>query len=361
MSSVERVTEMDDRLEFDLKQFDLSLVNGLRRIILTKIPSLVIRGFPHNENLIEIETNTTKYNNEYLKHRLSCIPILISNQAQFKKITKDYVLKLHFKNETTDKMVLTTKHMKLYNKDGKAVKYKEGKNIFLEPPIPICYLYPRITETEPAEEFKATIQLSVGTAKEDSCWNMVSKCLFFNIEDTEKNEKILENIPAEKQKDFILLDAQRNYVPNEYTFVLQSIGVYSNKEIVQIACKHMVDTFTEFAEHLTKITIKSYVPNIPVEGPIHIYKKKLMENDIMYIVKLEEDDYTYGKLIEKYTYNHHQGLFKFIAFKKEHPHDKHSLIQMVYMEPNSDNHFIQLLLDMFKKIQMDIQRIKLDS
>lgn len=365
MSSIviDNVSELENRLEFDLKNVDLSVVNGLRRIILTKIPSLVIRGFPHQDNLINIETNTTKYNNEYLKHRLSCIPILI--QSNFKKIIKDYVLKVHCKNETTEKMTLTTEHIKMYNKEGKVVKYKEAKqtkSIFLEPPIPICYLYPRITAIEPLEEFKATIQLSIGTAKEDACWNMVSKCLFFNIEDNDKNEKILQSLPAEKHIDFKLLDAQRQYLPNEYTFVLETVGVYKNKDIVNMASLHIINTFNEFTEHLPKITIKAYVPNIPVEGPIHIYKKKMVENDIMYIIKLEEDDYTYGKLIEKYIYNYYNSVFKFIAFKKEHPHDKHSLIQLVYLEQNADldHTVVKLLLDIFKKIQVDFQHIKLD-
>jgi len=43
----------------------------------------------------------------------------------------------------------------------------------------------------------------------------------------------------------------------------------------------------------------------------------------MFILQLENDDYTFGKLIEKYLYNYKSEWFKFIAFKKEHPHDKH--------------------------------------
>lgn len=363
---VDSITEIEDHMEFDLKNVDLSVVNGLRRIILTKIPSLVIRGFPHDANLIQIETNTTKYNNEYLKHRLSCIPILVSNTNSFKKLMKDYILKIHLKNDTNDKVVLTTKHIKLYNKEGKVVNYKEGtqvKNIFLEPPIPICYLYPKISDSEPYEEFKASITLSIGTAKEDACWNMVSKCLFFNIEDDETNEKIMKNLPEEKHTDFKLLDAQRHYLPNQYRFILETIGVYKNKEIIKMATIHIVDTFNTFIEYLNEVVIKTYVPNIPVEGPFHIYKKKVIDNDIMYIIKLEEDDYTYGKLIEKYMYNKHKDIFKFVSFKKEHPHDKHSLVQVVYIEHNSesDHTLKQLLLDIFKQIQIDFRNIKVNE
>lgn len=353
---IDSVTELENHLEFDFKDIELSLVNGLRRIILTQIPSLVIRGFPHNENLIDITKNNTKYNNEYLKHRLSCIPILVSKQSQFKKIINDFVLKVNLKNDTNDKMTLTTEHIKLYNHAGKAVTYK-GK-LFLEPPIPICYLYPRISQSDPYEEFSATIKLSIGTAKEDSCWNMVSKCLFFNKEDSDENDKLLESMPPEHQEDFKLLEAQRNYLPNEYTFVIESVGVYNNKEILTMACSILIENLELFVQHMSEVNIKAYVPNIPLDGPYHIYKKKLADNDILYIIKLEHDDYTYGKLIEKYIYKKYASLFKFIAFKKEHPHDKHSLVQMVFLEKDSDDILKQKLLEIFNDIKIDLIHIQ---
>ena len=49
---------------------ELSVVNSLRRVALSSIPCLVFRGFPHKENLINITKNTSKFNNEYLKHRI---------------------------------------------------------------------------------------------------------------------------------------------------------------------------------------------------------------------------------------------------------------------------------------------------
>lgn len=358
MSSIviDSVTELENHLEFDFKQIDLSLVNALRRIILTEIESLVIRGFPHNENLIEITKNNTKYNNEYLKHRLSCIPITVSKQSQFKKMMNDFVLKVNLKNDTNDKMTLTTEHMKLYNNAGKLVTYK-GK-LFLEPHIPICYLYPRISQSDPYEEFSATIKFSLGKAKEDACWNMVSKCLFFNKEDSDKNDTLVESIPDEEKTDFKLLDAQRNYLPDEYTFVIESVGVYKNKEILNMACSILINHLEGFVQHMGDVNIKAYVPNIPVEGPYHIYKKKLADNDILYIIKLEHDDYTYGKLIEKYMYNKYGSLFKFIAFKKEHPHDKHSLVQITFLENNSDESLKQKLLEVFNAIKIDLIHIQ---
>jgi len=356
--------DSDTRLEFELNNVDLSVVNGLRRVILTEIDSLVIRGFPHKENLIHIKTNKTKYNNEYLKHRLSCIPLLVSNRSSFEKFKNDYVLKIDVKNETTDKMTLTTNDIKLFNKD-KLVSFKEGskqKSLFYEDPIPICYLYPKISENDPCEEFVAEIKLSVGNAKEDACWNMVSKCLFFNTEDPEEVEKRLEQIPEEGKMDFKLLNAQRYFVPNHYTFVVESVGVYTNKEIVRHACTRILETIHTFMEELASMLIKQFVPNIPVEGLFHIYEKVIGENDKMYIIQLEKDDYTYGKLIEKYLFNHNNGLFKFVAFKKEHPHDKHSLVQIVFTEydKDSDDVLKNILRDIFVLITTDFNKIKED-
>ena len=45
----------------------------LRRIILSNIETLVFKGT--NDSMV-IHKNTTKFNNEYMKHRLMNIPIL---------------------------------------------------------------------------------------------------------------------------------------------------------------------------------------------------------------------------------------------------------------------------------------------
>jgi hypothetical protein len=350
---VEKTFESKERLEIEFKHIDLSVVNALRRIVLTDIDSLVIRGFPHKENKINILSNKTKYNNEYLKHRLSCIPIYISNTNNFNKLIQDYVLKINVKNDTTMKMILTTDDIYLYTKDGKKINYKESgktKKIFEELPIPICYLYPRISENDPYEEFVAEIQFSIGNAKQDACWNMVSKCLFYNTEDKEKIDTLLQSMPEEKRRDFELLDAQRYFIPNHYNFVIETIGVYTNTQIMNKACQCILDTFTLYLEHL---------PQLDKKERLYIYEHTI-EQDKMYIMKLVEDDYTYGKLIEKYMYNYNGALFKFIAFKKEHPHDKHSLIQMVFMEKDEENKqtLIKLLNQIFMKIYDDFKVIQ---
>ena len=69
--------EKDGLLTFTLSNINVSIANGLRRTILSDIPVIAFKTFPHAENRAEFITNTSRFNNEILKQRLGCIPIHI--------------------------------------------------------------------------------------------------------------------------------------------------------------------------------------------------------------------------------------------------------------------------------------------
>ena len=52
--------------EFLLEGTDVSVANALRRVILADVPSIAIE-------LVEIESNTTVFNDEFIAHRLGLI------------------------------------------------------------------------------------------------------------------------------------------------------------------------------------------------------------------------------------------------------------------------------------------------
>ena len=74
-------TQDDQYLRFTLENVNTSIANGLRRIILSEIPCVVFRTSPYEKNLVNIEINTSRMNNELIKQRLSCIPIHIKDTA----------------------------------------------------------------------------------------------------------------------------------------------------------------------------------------------------------------------------------------------------------------------------------------
>ena len=67
-------------LEFTLRNIDVSIANAIRRTILSDIPTIAFKTFPHDKNLAIIHKNTSRLNNEILKQRLACIPIHIKDQ-----------------------------------------------------------------------------------------------------------------------------------------------------------------------------------------------------------------------------------------------------------------------------------------
>ena len=64
-------------LSFKIHGLSPSFVNALRRTILTNIPNI---GFGYEpEKTIEIKTNTSGLNDEFIAHRLSLIPVMIDD------------------------------------------------------------------------------------------------------------------------------------------------------------------------------------------------------------------------------------------------------------------------------------------
>ena len=49
----------------------------------------------------------------------------------------------------------------------------------------------------------------------------------------------------------------------------------------------------------------------------------------MYYLRIENDDYTIGKLIEKYLYYMYEEIY-YVSFKKDHPHDTHCFVHFAY-------------------------------
>jgi DNA-directed RNA polymerase II subunit RPB3 len=77
-----RIRDMkDDVLKFELRDTDASIANALRRIMIAEVPTLAI-------DLVEIETNSSVLNDEFLAHRLGLIPI-VSDRAMEMRLSRD--------------------------------------------------------------------------------------------------------------------------------------------------------------------------------------------------------------------------------------------------------------------------------
>ena len=62
-------------MTFTLSNTNYSIANSIRRTLLSDIPVVAFRTLPYTENMCNIIENTTRFNNEMTKQRLSCVPI----------------------------------------------------------------------------------------------------------------------------------------------------------------------------------------------------------------------------------------------------------------------------------------------
>ena len=74
--------ETKNVLTFTMSNANVSVINALRRTILADIEVVCMKTSPYHEGLITFEENTCRFNNEILKHRLSCIPVHLKDVTE---------------------------------------------------------------------------------------------------------------------------------------------------------------------------------------------------------------------------------------------------------------------------------------
>ena len=331
--------ETDDySFKFTLSDINVSIANALRRTILSDIPLIVFRTTPNEENKCNIITNTSRLNNEIIKQRLSCIPIHIKDVEEFP--LNNYILEVNVENTTDTIMFVTTENFVIKEKNtGKPLPRDKVLEIF--PPdditgyfIDFVRLRPRVSDEIPGEKIYLICEFDVGNAKEDGMFNAVSTCSYGftqnadaqDIELARKIQQFKNEGKNEKEIDFEvknwkLLDAKRIYKKDSFDFVVQTIGVYTNNEIVDIACKILIINLRELNAIIEKDELE--ITN----------SDNTMAN--CFDVILENQDYTLGNVIEYFLFSKffETNIISFCGFKKMHPHDNYSVIRLAYKKP----------------------------
>ena len=370
-------------LTFTLENCDVSVANALRRIIVSDVNQYVFRTFPHSENRAEFTVNTTRLHNEILKQRLGCIPIHHLHTVDgFGNEYKNYVVEVEVKNETDTIRYVTTEDFKV--KKAKAIEKKSGRSndedadddvmydylpeatvrkIF--PPdaisgeyIEFARLLPNLSSSNSnsGEALAFTCTLEISNAKFDGMYNVAHTCAYNCTPDTKEIDKqwrtkeklireglesslspgSIEEIVENAKKNWELLDAARIFVPNSFDFIIETVGVYSNTQLVTKACDIMIkkgeklladiEHAAETSESGTNVTTTTTIE------PAH--ELTTMKNSFR--INLIGEDYTLGKVVENYIfanyYNKSDGIVSFCGFKKPHPHALDSYIIVSFKE-----------------------------
>ena len=109
LPEVKNSHESKDILYFTLRNTNISIANAIRRTILADIKTVVINS---DEKDIDIEKNTSKFNNEIIKQRLGCIPVHIKDFEGVEHLS----IELDIENDNDSLVYITTKNIKIKNK-----------------------------------------------------------------------------------------------------------------------------------------------------------------------------------------------------------------------------------------------------
>jgi DNA-directed RNA polymerase subunit L len=335
-SKINNLKEENGVLTFTITGINVSYVNAIRRTILSDIPIVVFKTSPHSENNATISINTSRLNNEVVKQRLSCIPICITDLDM---PLKNYMLEVDVENKTDTSIMATTNDFKI--RDLVTNEYLDSgelKKIFPPyiPPngneyyIDFLRLRPKLTDEIPGERIKLTCKFTIGTAREDSMFNVTGTCSFGNTPDFEKMEEQLE-IQRQAWKDegknekeitfesanWKLLDGLRYVIKNSFDFIIESVGIYENDKLIIKACEILVG-------RLENLIVVLENNELSIEK-----SDNTLENS--YDVILENEDYTIGNMLNYELYSKFYQDFKllnYVGFKKLHPHDTYSTLRL---------------------------------
>ena len=336
------VSRTDERgeLRFTIDKINVSLANALRRVILSDIPTFVFRTFPYSESKASITTNTSRLHNEILKQRLSCIPIHITDQ-DFPY--QDYQLEVNVTANSGEIRYITTKDFKVKNKvTGKYLTDVKVHEIFPSNPVSSDYiefarLLPKMSEYSEGEQLVMTCDLDIGTAQQDGAFNVVCTCAYqmtmdaakvdeaWRIKEAELVKEGIATVGSEEmkaqRKNWSLLDAQRFTKEDSFDFVIETVGVFTNAEIVHKAAQIMINKCTKFIRDIES-------------GENHIIPTvSTIQNG--FDIELKGEDYTLGKVLEFFLHDKHYAedqTVTYCSFRKIHPHNPDSMIRVGFAE-----------------------------
>ena len=194
----------------------------------------------------------------------------------------------------------------------------------------------------PGEHFKCTAKMSISTASVLGCYNVAHTCSFVYEKDIVQQNAVWNSIKntivekddtpeteALKKKNWMLGEGTKIVKPNIYNFQLDTVGVFTNLQIIRKALDILIGMFKKYMEK------NDYIITNP---------NTIIENG--YDIQIE-DDYTAGYILQHILYQHfyeNEKILSFVGFKKFHPHDSYSIIRLAFNGADSNEETARSLI-----------------
>lgn len=285
-------------LSFQLSGVDKSFANAIRRTLIGNIPIQVMKP----DDCV-IHVNTSRFTNEMIKLRLSCIPIHETN------INKQLTIECSKKNETTHLIYVTTEDFtpKLFppTKVEKTDRFIDWLRL------------------RPDEEISFSCKTSIGTSNQCGAYNSVATCSYGCTKDVAASERAWgEKERLITKEDWDFLDGKRYIIPNSFDFILETIGVFTNQQLLTLSSTILILQLEQCAKSVTitpALTTIEDCFDVSITG----------DYTIGTITIPMQGDYTIGKLLEYELYQRFIAKeITYVAFYKKHPHDTVGILRV---------------------------------
>ena len=334
---------------------DKSIVNSIRRTLISEIPCVAFRVEEGTPKDLIIEVNNTSLHNEFLLHRISMIPLYINPETY----ENQYLFYLNVKHESVNPFrFVTTDDIQVFPlKEGvevdetididhydmkKPLSKQEHKEIFRpfffrgkEYPILITEL--KSTDTEGvSQELIFYGRPSVSDAREHARWKCCSDAIYTflsneelfmkiandkagikKIIDDDERDKFIESLRISEGERYFYRDIFNE--PNQYTFTITSIHHLSNKQLFLKVIDIMQD----------KLELINFI-NLTTGGDTTIIVESHV-NENNYNFKICGQNDTLGNVLQSHIVNKYtdkDSLISFCGYKKSHPLEEYISLYM---------------------------------
>jgi DNA-directed RNA polymerase I and III subunit RPAC1 len=335
-AAVKVVHLSSDYLELGIEDVDVSLVNAIRRVLLSEVPNVAL-----DPDRITISKNTCSLHNEFLSHRLSLIPLCFDpEEIESYNDPEQYKFVIKAKNTTNGMMSITTKDISIYTKSGRAMpeSFREKvfpKNKTTDEYIIITKLKPNHSDLKNGDELLVEAYAVKSIAKTNACWCPVSLCTYFNQIDHDavpaafaeykQKHNNLELTDAQLKSRFDALEIHRCFKknameePSAFTFKLQSECRMTPDYLFVKAIDVIRENLMAITTALDEMDIES------VNG--------------MNIITMRGYDHTLGNFLQAHLYNMYvkkQGVLDYIGYYQPHPLEKNIVVKLRLKEHGDD-------------------------
>lgn len=326
------VVKAANRYTFEIYDMDLAIINSMRRVILSEIPTIGFMG--ENDVSIKIQKNNGPLHNEIMIHRIGNIPVHFSEEETEAFVENEYEFYMDVKNTQSNILNITTHDIK-----GKRnqVELTEKELARLFPVNTITKRPILITRLRQGEELAFTAIVIKSTAVEHASFSPVSLCSFFYMQDSAKNKDV---------KD--ILQRERNYLTN--TFGDPNAIEFSIEPEKGLSAKYLVAKSLEILKNKAE-TIDRELESMQSE------KVKLEKNpDIedTYDMHILHETDTFGNLFQSLIYS------KYIREKQAILDNKYTMTYIGYYAPHPLDPKIVIRMTLKNKdgIALSIQEAK---